>query len=466
MTTKQSPYQALIENHLLSFCQRYPYHMTIAYSGGIDSQVLLHAIASLKRQQRIKQSVKAIHVHHGLSAYADNWAEFATQQCEQLGIALKVLKVSIDQSSSDSLEALARTARYQVIAEHLPEQQLLMTAHHANDQIETLFLALKRGAGLAGLSAMAECSVKDHYFIARPLLTISRDDIEAYAEEMNLTWIEDESNLDCTFDRNFIRHQIMPELLARWPQFLTTANRSISHIQQANQLLQQMADDDLQACLIDQTLSLKALLALPIARQQQVIRHFIQQQNKRVPSVAQLAQIQQQLLAAHDKSPSVVIDDYVIRRYNSALYLTPIYQSLEHWELTTSVYHQQPQVTVSLPDNLGKVMIAFKSDELLRAAELAVFTIENYHDEQPLVLTLKFGCLSTRCQPSFLQHHKPLKKVWQSLGIPPWQRQRIPLIFYNEQLVAALGYFVCKEFVPKNKQNSVEFIASWQQSLA
>ncbi|MDG1752546.1 MAG: tRNA lysidine(34) synthetase TilS, partial [Thalassotalea sp.] len=213
-------YNIMILKTLHSFLKHYPQApLVIAYSGGVDSQVLLHAVTELKRQSCIEQDVMAVHVNHGLSARSKEWQSFTQQQCEQLNIHFETITVEIIDKPRTSLEAQARDKRYQALENISPSNALILTGHHQDDQVETFLLSLKRGSGLKGLSAMAsesEFGGKKQKLL-RPLLNISRENIVQYAKEHQLEWIEDESNSDTRFDRNFLRKEILPHLKERWP---------------------------------------------------------------------------------------------------------------------------------------------------------------------------------------------------------------------------------------------------------
>ena len=236
----------------------------VAYSGGVDSQALLHTLACIKADGYLQANLRAIHVHHGLSAYADNWLEFTKQQAFTFGVEYQGVQVNVQEKPQQSLEALARDARYQAFKEYSDENAVIVTAHHQDDQLETLLLALKRGSGISGLGAMSEVrKFNAGRLIARPFLNVSRAEIERYASDKKLEWIEDESNADERFDRNFLRHQVIPLLQQRWPHILESVSRSTRHLREGQQLLEQTAEQDMQlAQFSEQSLAIEPLLSL------------------------------------------------------------------------------------------------------------------------------------------------------------------------------------------------------------
>jgi len=212
----------------------------IAYSGGLDSQVLLHLCV----QSKYMNKIKAIHIHHGLSKNADQWVEHCKETCQNLKIPLIIKYIQINEIKRKSLEELARHKRYEIFEELLEENDVLLMAHHADDQAETFLLRALRGSGIEGLSAIPQQRKLGKGILYRPLLNFSRMELQKYAHENNLKWIEDESNQCEKFDRNFLRKQIIPILKNRWKGLEKTLCRT-AHIQtETAQLLLEHAQQD------------------------------------------------------------------------------------------------------------------------------------------------------------------------------------------------------------------------------
>jgi tRNA(Ile)-lysidine synthase len=422
--------------------------LTVAYSGGVDSQVLLYALAKLKQNKRISNPIIVCHVNHGLSSNALNWQAFAQQECDKLSLKLIVKSVNVQAKAQQSLEELARDARYLALKSLTNKKTLILTGHHSDDQAETFLFALKRGAGLKGLSAMAVQTQLAQHLLVRPLLNISRQEIIDYAIANQLDWIEDESNLDTRFDRNFIRQTIMPQLRERWPAISKTVNRSASHCLAAQTLLDELAEEELSLCQASNTsLYIKPLKSLSPARFNNVIRFFLAQKNYLMPSAEQLKQLSNQLQANEDKNPEIKIAQYVFRRYKTELFITPDYQDISTWEKEVELPHDL--AVVELPDGLGELIF----DKSLTQVETLPCILLPEKDQK---LTIRFSHDNPKCLPDFRQHSRSLKKVLQELNIAPWQRKRIAFLYYDEVLVSAVGHFICKPFLASVGQPSMQ----------
>lgn len=283
--------------------------LVVAYSGGLDSTVLLHLINRLYHDSH---TLQAVHVNHNLSANALEWQQHCQQQCQQWQIdfiAKSVHLIDFDKG----LEAEARKLRYQVIEDTLPEQHdcLVLTGQHQQDQLETFLLQLKRGAGPKGLSCMAQASdFNANTVLVRPLLNVSRQQLEQYAEQHQLSWIEDESNQDTRFERNFIRHQVVPVLSTKWPSFAKTASRSIALISEQQQLVDELAQHDLASLQIDgapqNQVAISPLLVLTLPRQRNVLRYWLASLNIIMPSQKVLDNIINEVILARIDANAVV----------------------------------------------------------------------------------------------------------------------------------------------------------------
>ncbi|KQQ68076.1 tRNA(Ile)-lysidine synthase [Pseudomonas sp. Leaf127] len=252
----------------------------VAFSGGLDSTVLLHLLIALSRRQPLPP-IHAIHVHHGLQATADAWPAHCRQVCAALGVPLRIERVRV--RSGASLEEAARQARYAAFSRALGPGEWLLVAQHRDDQAETLLFRLLRGAGVRGLAAMAPSRALGRGRLLRPLLDVSRTALEDYARRHGLRWVEDPSNQDVHYSRNFLRHQVLPLLQARWPQAQASLARSAAHLGDAQQLLDELAVDDLAraqrhsefAWLNLPALALAPLASLSEARQRNALRHWL-----------------------------------------------------------------------------------------------------------------------------------------------------------------------------------------------
>ncbi|WP_448564387.1 tRNA lysidine(34) synthetase TilS [Thalassotalea ganghwensis] len=471
-----------IQQQLIDQCRQLSCQtIIIACSGGVDSMVLLDELARLKCAGEITQALSVIYINHGISENASHWQAFVKQQCLQRDLAYQAISVFLPDGKG--LEDSARQARYAAFAQHSPQGSVVFTAHHQDDQVETLLLALKRGAGVKGLGAMQARSrlstVDGEVDIVRPLLSISRQQIELRAQALGLSWIEDESNADNRFDRNFIRNQVLPSINQRWPSFSQTATRSIEHCQQAQQLIEEVAEQDLAQCREnDVQLNIETLLTLSDARRNFVLRQFLASHQLPAPSSRILMQISKQLLAGKDKSPQVKVGSHWLRRYRNRLVLTKDYADLSNWQCTVELKQlKEHSVEVQLPDNLGRLRFKLSQDKLSTCQEKHVSEARKVKGKTPLSsqamtlsipdsteqMTLSFVHNNPSVLPDYRQHSRPLKKVLQELSLAPWQRQRIPFVYQQptNALICALGLFVCQSFI--TGKNDIEIEVVWSQ---
>nr|WP_249649445.1 tRNA lysidine(34) synthetase TilS [Pectobacterium carotovorum] len=398
----------------------------LAYSGGLDSSVLLHLLVAVR--QRSGLPIRAAYIHHGLNPLADSWAEHCCQQCERWQVPFASLPVKVE-AQNGGIEAAARTARYQALQAHLQEGEALLTAQHLDDQSETFLLALKRGSGPAGLSAMAAQSMLGHHRLVRPLLGISRLQLEAYAQRHQLGWIEDDSNQDERFDRNFLRRQILPRLTQRWPHFPSAVARSAQLCAEQEQLLDELLEESLQAlCQPDGALSIDGLAPLSPVRRSALLRRWLAQQGATMPAREQLQRLWDEVATSRqDAEPVLQLNQMQIRRFRQYLYLLPLMPSLKD----RIIPWQSPSCPLSLPDNLGSLSLADNG--------VAIRAPENGE-----AVSIRFSTSGT-VHIVGRAHGRQIKKLWQELNVPPWWRDRTPLVFYNEQLIAAVGRFVTRE---------------------
>ncbi len=301
--------------------QRY----VLAFSGGLDSHVLLHLLAK-QTASALKSKVLAVHVDHGLQNSSQAWAQHCVSTADALGIPCEVMQVQAAPAPGQSPEAAARQARYAALADWITPDSCLLTAHHQDDQAETLLLQLMRGAGPKGLASMPQqCSFAAGTH-CRPLLTVSREQLHNYAMEHNLNWIEDSSNQDQTIDRNFIRQQVLPVLYKRWPQASTTVARSARNCAEHERLAQALAAIDLDGLLdpADNTLSISKLLSLSIERQANVLRYWISQHALPLPNRKRLRELLRQLAtSANDRHPQLTWPGACLKSKRNSLAIFP-----------------------------------------------------------------------------------------------------------------------------------------------
>ena len=417
----------------------------VAYSGGLDSHVLLHALVSLR--DRLAVDIGAVHVNHALQADAGDWEEHCRLVCRDLGVEYVSLQVDAAAAPGDSPEAAAREARYAALAAWLPAGACLLSAQHQDDQAETLMLQLLRGSGVNGLAAMPHLGELGGGQLLRPLLGHTRQQLLAYAEANGLRWVEDSSNRDLAFDRNFLRARIFPVLEERWPAAAAALSRSAAHCAESADLLQQLAAQDLAAVrgAADERLSLAGLGALPQARQRNVLRHWIRQASAAMPSAAVLARIVNDvLLSRRDAEPCVRWGGYELRRYRDDLYLLKQRPEAD----SSTVLEWCPVAPLCLPGAGGVLKAMPQTGRGISASAAGPGVRVGWRQG------------GERCLPVGRGQHHSLKKLFQERGIPPWERARIPLIYIDDQLAAVAGLWVCEPFHARASESGL--LIDWQ----
>ncbi|WP_373778156.1 tRNA lysidine(34) synthetase TilS [Glaesserella sp.] len=406
-------------------------HFLVGLSGGIDSVVLLHLFNQAKATFNLH--LRAIHIHHGLSPNADHWVEFCQQLCGNWNIPFTVRHVGV--SGKQGIEAEARKARYQAIDEVIQPNEVLATAHHLDDQAETFFLALKRGSGLKGLSAMQAVSFQQNFANFRPLLGFSKGEIIDYAIQNHLQWIEDESNSNTHYDRNFLRQAVLPQLNQRWVQFNRMVARSAEHCAEQQQLIEELLADELNHRIdsTKQRLDIGGFHAFSGLKQQQLIRLWLARSNVAMPSQKQLEQIIQKLiLAKQDKNPQVKLGELIVRRYQQGIFITKAFADTHDFAVELPYPLQN---SIILPDNIGSIQRNATSLICKFSEKTDRLQLPRTLWDQPLKLKLHHsGKVKIYGKPL----REEMKKIWQQHHIPVWQRSRTPLLFFEDQFVMLL----------------------------
>lgn len=422
--------------------------IVVAYSGGLDSSVLLRALAALYSDGQIP-AFRAIHVHHGISPDASVWQAHCEQVCGDLRVPLHVEKVVVV-AGSRGLEDAAREARYDAISEFLKPGDNLLTAQHLDDQAETVLLRLLRGSGPRGLGAMREVRALGVGRIVRPLLCWGRVDLLDYANRCGISWVEDSSNADLHLDRNYLRHQVMPALARRWPRYAANLARSARLARDADQALQAAARSGLLAVNADNgSLCVDWLRGQPVPRQGALLQEWARILGLPAPGARAIREILNVVLvAAHDRLPEIQWGPAearaILRRYRDLLYLGKLPQPHD----ASLRVPWDPKPATLLPD--GSTMHA----EQCRGAGIAASLLVGSDIE------IRFRQGGERCRPSGRSGSHPLKKIFQELAVPPWQRDRVPLIYNGQQLLAVAGYFVCDGCVAGRDQRGWKL--SWE----
>ncbi|AMO69057.1 tRNA(Ile)-lysidine synthase [gamma proteobacterium BDW918] len=404
----------------------------LAFSGGLDSQVLLHLVWRLRELAHSSDTsfpeIRAIHVDHQLQAASTAWAEQCEQQCVAYNIPFTLNVVNVE-GRRRGIEDLARDARYRAFEAALGAGDLLLLAHHLDDQAETLLLRLLRGAGVTGLAAMPVRRVLGAGELYRPLLSTSRSELEAYAAAQKLSWVDDPSNLDTHYRRNFLRQQVLPRLTRHWPDYRQSFGRAAALQAETAQLLHGYISQDLANLgAEDGSLNLQKLAALPEIRQRAILRQFIINRSELALSSAQLGTIVEQFLCAgDDRQPQFrLAAGVLLRAYNQQLFC----------ELGAV---EAPSL---LPDELEWNL----PGELLIPGIGRLFATPGGSFMPRGSVSIRFRRGGERCRLAGHAHRRPLKKLLQEWRLPPWQREVLPLIYCGGELAAVADLAVCEGF--------------------
>ena len=416
--------------------------ITVALSGGVDSVVLLHLLHHLQKRQNF--TLKASHVHHGLSKNADKWVKFCEKLCTKLSIPLDVNYVKLPQKKSLGIEGEARQLRYEKLLKS--KTDLVVLAHHEDDQAETFLLQLIRGAGVKGLSSMAYFDATRRLW--RPLLNASRTDIESYAKKHQLKWIEDESNQNIDFDRNFIRSKVLPILKNRFNHIIKVISRSSSHLAEAQHLLDDLAKVDLKSHLksikYTHKLQVKTLDKLSNARAKNVLRYWLEINDQLMPSKDLLDELLRQVLTAKkDATIKIYLSkEFEIRRYQDEIYIVP--KDIKRQEDYEIVWAGESEIILPNGQKLKFKRVKGRGINL------------KFLDDKKLKIRNRQG--GEFFKPDSKRPTKKIKQLLHESDLPPWEREFLPLIFIGDQLAFVPNFGVDIKFQPKPREVGLEVI--------
>jgi tRNA(Ile)-lysidine synthase len=433
--------------------------LVVGLSGGIDSVVLLDCLLRCARKLRIR--VAALHVNHQLSANAGRWSAFCRKLCRARRIPFRSVKVHV--ARGNSVEAAARDARYEVFRRE--DADFVALAHHQDDQVETVLLQLLRGAGLRGLAAMPLLRIEDRGSrierkqqggaerelnppssirnpkILRPLLDVTRSEILEYARARKLDWVEDESNTDVRFARNFLRHKVLPVIGERFPGYRATIARAARHLAEAAELLDEVGIEDGAGSLADAALTIEALRGLPAARARNLLRYFLSAHGVAAPGGERLDEAMRQLLTAkQDARVRIELGDASLRRFDGRAYLVRAVQPLE----AGFARRWRGEREVTLPELGGVLRMEHGRGHGISLARLG---------GRPVAIRVRRG--GERIQPDCKRPRRSLKNLLQEAHLPPWERDRLALIFCGEHLVWASGIGIDCAFQARDKERAL-----------
>jgi tRNA(Ile)-lysidine synthase len=398
----------------------------LAWSGGLDSTVLLHALLRLRSSHPREISLRALHVDHHLQRQSAAFRRHCARIAKRDRLPLQMLHARIDRVAGGSLEELARDERYRLLASRLKAGDLLLTAQHGDDQLETVLLALMRGAGVAGLAAMPAASTLGLGMLLRPLLGVSRSQLHRHAQEQGLEWMEDPSNLSLQFDRNYLRSRILPAVRERWPGSARTVARSARHCAEAMRLVESQSRTDLGLALDGEDLQIAVLRRWSPARQKNVLRAWFTHRGARPPEERRLAESLRLLDARLDARPLLEWDGWQLRRHHGCL-------------LLAAAARVKP---VPVPDPASSLVWNWrKSGTLILPDSSVVQILDDPHgdlDPRRLPAKLQVARASDHEGPFRRGEGRRLRKLLQELQVPAWERARLP-VFYAPATDGASG---------------------------
>ncbi|WP_343192254.1 tRNA lysidine(34) synthetase TilS [Buchnera aphidicola] len=420
-------------------------HFLLSYSGGLDSTVLLHLMIKLREIKNIH--LRAIHINHRLHKESTLWSNHCQEKCKKYNIPIIINNITIHQTKNN-MESYYRNIRYQLIYKNILPQETLLTAHHLNDQCETFLLALKRGSGPTGLSCMPVYKKNGNITHMRPLLNISQDTIKKWAKKHQLKWIEDPSNSNIKYDRNFIRKKIIPILQKRWPFFIKNCSRSAKICNEQEQVIDLFLEPIVQKnTLFDNSLNITYLKKINKELRNIILRKWIIKNGvQQTPSYNGINRIYTDIINNNKTStPKISFKKYEIKKYKNTIHLIqPIMPSMKHIIL----FWHDTSLPLSLPNQLGQII---NNNTGMKIP----------YPKKSTLINIRFQANGTFYIDGYTYKIK-LKNIWKMFNLPYWKRENIPLLFYDNILISALGVFVTRH---SNLNFNKYWYLSWQNNI-
>jgi tRNA(Ile)-lysidine synthase len=408
----------------------------VAFSGGADSTALLAALAALPRPPL---ELRAVHIDHRLHPHSRRWSAHCRRLARSLAVPLEVLSARIARAPGESVEAAARTVRYRLLADSLQEGEALLTAHHEDDQLETVLLQLLRGGGLAGIAAMPARAPFARGLLVRPLLGWSREELLAFLRAQRLEWIEDPMNAELRLDRNYLRARVLPAIRERWPAAAATVTRTARHAAQAQRLLDELGRADVARAAFGAMLSAKVLRALAPERRRNALRYWITAAGHRPPPASRLEEIAGPMLAARlDAQPQVRWPGAVVRRQADLLSLSAAPGAGDPAASSASGAPPPPEISWAWGRRRSCVLPAYGGRLTLKPDERGPLDLEAL----PATLTVRARRGGERLRPVRGGPHRALKSLMQEARVPAAERGRRPLIYAGDTLIAVAGLWL------------------------
>ena len=419
----------------------------VSLSGGVDSIVLLYAL-----NQRLGKgcSIRAIHINHNLVKDSQSWADFCKKTCDQIQIQIDIHSVKVNTTEGFGIEAAARKARYQKLRRSIQEGEWLMTAHHQDDQLETILLRMARGTGIEGLQGIQKQFNFGRGRILRPLLGVSKSEILGYAREKKLVWVVDTSNQETYFDRNFLRIKVIPTIKERWPSFSSSVSRLSDISTQTSILLKELAEQDLGFNYPIKNLDIDIFKNKSIGRIINIIRFLILKNEMSVPSMKVLNSGVSTLLNPKSVNPSMVWDNYCIKRYLDKLYFLQLSElqpnqsnELMNWSIDEPLVLDENGSTLAATIAKGKGLSLKKCNKNLN---------------------VQFRKGGESIRPVGHKITKKLKKLFQEDHILPWTRDKIPLLYKKNELIGVGDLWFSQNYIASAEEDG--FLINWSRNIS
>lgn len=405
----------------------------VGFSGGADSTALLQALH--ESRENLPAPVRAVHFDHGLQPDSEEWTEHCREFCAARDIPLHTERLEIQRDGRISLEEAARNVRYRAVTALLDDGEMYLTAHHAEDQAETLFLNLMRGSGIEGLAAIPVLRTLERGWVARPLLDVHRGELEDFLERRNIAWLEDPSNLDRAFDRNFLRHELFPLLEARWPGVARRLVRTARNARAGSNALARFIEGETGRWLQDPLrLPVSRLMAVDGGMRSLVLRHWLRRHEVPTLPEARMGEFLKQLANSHpDSQPAVAWDNWSIRRYRDDLWLQ----------------HDLPlDGCTSAPWTEGA--------EMPLGPESGRYRLQGPDTVIPRGWRVGPRTVGGRIRPSAEGHSRKIKHMLQAAAVPPWLRLGIPVLYWDDEPVALGDWLLGHRLKDWLTQNGLE----------
>ncbi len=417
----------MIKKKIKNLIKKYK-NFLIGFSGGLDSTVLINSLNKEKKKKKI--NIRAIHINHNLNKNSKKWEKHCIKICKILNIKIIIKNIYIKKKSN--IESISRKKRYKLYIKYLKKKEILLTAHHKNDQCETILLSIKRGSGLKGLSGIKKKIIYKNKIILRPFIEIEKKKIEKYAIKKKLIWINDNNNKNIKFDRNFLRILIIPIIIKRWPFFLSTISRSAKICYKQNKLINKLLKKKFKKSLkINNSLNIKYLFTLEKEENFFIIRKWIYKKKKKILSYKLINLLWNKIISSKKKYITIInFKNFSISKYKNNLYLIKNYKN----NTLKTIVWKNFKKKIFLPNNSKFLYIKEKFNKKNKKNLIR-------KPKKNESVYIKFN-IKDRIKILGQKYKKKIKNIWQEHKILPWNRSKIPIIYYNNKPIISPNLFI------------------------